>query len=359
MNLYKIILVAGLSFLWMTDSLCQKYSNEFLSIGIGARARGMGNAAVAGTNSVAAGYWNPAALGHLSLEGPQLGAMHTEQFGGVAKFDYLGAVLPTANENRTFGLSMIRFGIDDIPNTLTLYEADGSINYDNIVPFSAADYAFLGSISQKLNIGKGNFYVGGNAKIVYRQIGSFARSWGFGIDASLLYTTEKWRFGFVVRDATNTFNSWSFSLTDAEKDVLSVTGNDLPINSVEKTAPQLILGIAKPFRLNDKWNLLAEVNGIATTDGRRNTLLSADPISIDVAVGLEFDFKELIYLRVGVNNFQRESNFDTSDFLTIQPNMGIGLHLGPFRIDYAFTDVGEQRNQTYSHVVSLIFDWKR
>lgn len=359
MKLIKYILLP-LSFLFvLTDSYCQKYSNEFLSIGIGARARGMGNAAVASTNSVVAGYWNPAALGAIELKGPQVGAMHTEQFAGVAKFDYLGVVLPIANQDRKFGLSLIRFGIDDIPNTLSLFDADGTINYDNIVPFSSADYAFLGSYSQKINTKKGNLYVGGNAKIVYRQIGPFASSWGFGIDASLLYFSKKWRLGLVVRDASNTFNAWSFNLSDEEKNVLSLSGNDLPINSVEKTKPQITLGIARSFKMNDNWDLLTEMDWIATTDGKRNTLISADPISLDLAIGAELDFKDLIFLRLGVNNFQKESNFDTTNFLTIQPNLGIGLKIQQFKIDYAFTDIGEQRNQTYSHVISLIFELKK
>lgn len=348
-----------LTYFAVTETYGQKYSNEFLSIGIGARARGMGNASIASTNSVFASYWNPAALGTLELEGPQFGAMHTEQFAGVAKFDYLGAVLPLSKKDRKFGLSLIRFGIDDIPNTLSLFEADGTINYDNIVPFSAADYAFLGSYAQKLTTKKGSLYVGGNAKIIYRQIGPFATSWGFGLDASLLYVGKKWRLGLVVKDATNTFNAWSFSLTDAEKSVLSLTGNDLPISSVEKTSPQITLGVAKPIKLNNNWNLLAEMDWIATTDGRRNTLISADPISLDLAIGIELDFKNLLFFRLGANNFQRESNFDTQDFLTIQPNLGVGLQIQQFKIDYAFTDVGEQRNQTYSHVISLIFSLKR
>ena len=348
----------ALLFTGLNDSLAQKYSNEFLAIGIGARARGMGNAAVASTNSVFAGYWNPAALGALELTSPQFGAMHTEQFGGVAKFDYLGAILPLSNQNRKFGVSFIRFGIDDIPNTLSLFESDGSINYDNVVPFSSADYAFLGSFSQKLTTKKGDLYVGGNAKVVYRQIGSFANSWGFGLDAALLYFGKKWRIGLVVKDATNTFNAWSFSLSDAEKDVLSITGNELPINSVEKTSPQISLGIARPFPINDNWDLLVEMDWIATTDGKRNTLISADPISLDLAFGMELDFKDLLYFRFGVNNFQKESNFDTDNFLTIQPNLGVGLKIQQFKIDYAFTDIGEQRNQTYSHVISLIYTLK-
>ena len=359
MKLIKYTLILLIPTFFLTEVNAQKFSNEFLNIGIGARARGMGNATVASTNSVFAGFWNPAALGALDLDAPQFGAMHTEQFAGVAKFDYLGAVLPLAKKGSKFGISVIRFGIDDIPNTLSLFEADGTINFDNIVPFSSADYAFIGSYAQKINTKKGKLYVGGNAKVIYRQIGPFANSWGFGLDASALYFGKKWRVGLVIKDATNTFNAWSFNLSDEEKNVLSLSGNDLPINSVERTKPQITLGVARPFQLNDKWGLLAEMDWIATTDGQRNTLISADPVSLDLALGFELDFKSLVFFRLGLNNFQRESNFDTTDFLTIQPNIGIGLKIQQFKIDYAFTDVGEQRNQTYSHVISLIFNLKR
>jgi hypothetical protein len=40
----------------------QKYSNEFLAIGVGADAYGMGNAVVASADGVSAAYWNPAGL---------------------------------------------------------------------------------------------------------------------------------------------------------------------------------------------------------------------------------------------------------------------------------------------------------
>ena len=356
MKFFKLVL---LILLIGEVGFAQKFSNEFLAIGIDARARAMGNATVASTNTVTAGFWNPAALATIEEDGIQVGAMHTEQFAGVAKHDYLGAVLPLRSANRKIGISLIRFGIDDIPNTLSLFEEDGTINFDNVVPFSAADYALFFSYGQRVNTNRGNLFVGGNAKVIYRQIGSFASSWGFGLDAAALYKINDWKFGLVVRDASTTFNAWSFSLSEQERNVLSVTGNDLPINSVERTQPQITLGIARQFTLNQKWSLLTELNAIATTDGKRNTLISADPISADIAFGVEFGFKELLYLRAGINNFQKDDNLFTQDFLTIQPNIGIGLHIAPFRVDYAFTDVGEQRNQTFSHVISLIFDIRR
>ncbi|MDX5435732.1 MAG: hypothetical protein LPK03_00955, partial [Pontibacter sp.] len=39
-----------------------KYSNEFLNIGVGGRALGMGNVQSALATDATAGYWNPAGL---------------------------------------------------------------------------------------------------------------------------------------------------------------------------------------------------------------------------------------------------------------------------------------------------------
>ena len=131
----------------------QKYSNEFLSIGVGANSLALGNAVTANVNDVTAGYWNPAGLANISAEeGLLLGAMHSEWFAGITKMDYLGFSLPMAQSNRRLGVSLIRFGVDGIPNTLSLYNSDGSVNFDNVTEFSAADYAFIFSYAQPLKI---------------------------------------------------------------------------------------------------------------------------------------------------------------------------------------------------------------
>ena len=69
--------------------------------------------------------------------------MHADYFGGIAKYDYLAVAMPIQNNKRALGISILRFAVDDIPNTLFLVEPDGSINYNNIQTFSSADYAFL------------------------------------------------------------------------------------------------------------------------------------------------------------------------------------------------------------------------
>ena len=348
-----VFLLLVLSIQW---SFSQKYSNEFLSIGLSARAQAMGNSFVASVDDVTAGFWNPAALASIDMsKGIQIGAKHAEWFGGVGKYDYLGLAIPFDDHKRAFGVSMIRFGIDDIPNTLSLYEDDGSVNYDNIKPFSAADYAFLFSYAQKVHTDRGELFLGGNVKVVHRSIGPFAKSWGFGLDASVKYHLGKWKFGALLKDISNTFNAWSFNFTEDEKVILDLTDNTIPIKSLEVTRPQIILAAARKFDFG-KVGLTAELDMNMFMDGKRNTLISSYPFSLDPTIGFEADYKKFVFLRAGINNVQEDSDIGGRRFWTVQPNKGVGLKLYKLRLDYAFTDIGDNVNGTYSHVISMVLD---
>jgi len=352
----RLILFAVL-LLVANSAFSQKYSNEFLNIGVGARAQAMGNAFVASADDVTAGFWNPAALAAIDMKkGIQIGAMHAEWFAGVGKYDYLGVAIPFKDGKRALGITAIRFGIDDIPNTLSLYNDDGSVNYDNVKPFSAADYGFLTSYAQSIYTDAGKLYVGGNVKVVRRTIGPFASSWGFGIDAAVQYHRNKWRFGALFKDITTTFNAWKFNFTDEEKQVLELTNNTIPIKSLEVTRPSLTMGAAYKMDFGKKLGLLAELDMTMFFDGERNVLLSGNAFSYDPTLGFELNYGKFVFLRAGVNNIQKDTNIDGSQFWTVQPNMGVGLKIYQLRIDYAFTDIGDNSNQTYSHVISLLVD---
>ena len=340
-------------FSWLLHA--QKYSNEFLSIGVGARAQGMGTAVIASQQDVYAAAWNPAGLAALPADrGLEIGAMHAEWFGGVGNYDFLGVTLPLSNGNQRLGFSLIRFGIDQIPNTLSLYEADGTINFDNVTEFSAADYAFLGSYARAYFRPKGVLRVGGNVKVIHRSIGSFASSWGFGLDLGAQYALGDWTFALLGRDITTTFNAWSITFSDDERAILELTGNEVTPKSVETTNPTVMLGAARHFSLTEQIGLTAEVNVIATTDGKRNTLVSADPVSIDPAIGFEADYGQFVFLRAGVSQLQRIQDFGGTETLNSRPALGLGLKIGQLHVDYAYTDLGDNEGRsTYSHVVSL------
>lgn len=340
-----------LSFNVYSQTVAPKYSNEFLAIGVGADALGMGNAVVANTGNVMSSYWNPAGLTKVD-KWLDVGLMHSEYFAGIAKYDYLG-LAHSIDKKSTIAFSAIRFGVDDIPNTTQLIDNNGNVDYDKITTFTAADYAFLLSYARKLKIE--GLSAGGSFKVVYRKVGDFAKSWGFGLDAGLQYQRgEHWKFGAVLRDATSTFNAWMFTLDAATKEVFERTNNEIPENGLELTMPRLILGSHAKYPLGQKGLYVAsELNLDITSDGRRNTLIKSGLFSIDPKLGVEFGFKNYVAIRAGITNMQYVKNFDDSQSLNVQPNIGIGLNLKSVYLDYAFTDIGDASVALYSHVISL------
>jgi hypothetical protein len=243
-------------------------------------------------------------------------------------------------------------------------EPDGTINFSNIQTFSSADYAFLISMAQEKTFRNGMKFNGGvNAKVIHRKAGSFASAWGFGFDAGAQFSYKRWRLGAVVRDVTTTFNAWSFNLNDKMREVFYVTQNEIPVRSSELTAPRLILGGAYAIPVTTHFNLLAEVNMDITFDGRRNALAASSFASVDPRIGLEASWKQVLFIRAGVNNFQRA--LDDADVTATrkiwiyQPSLGAGFKINNLQIDYAFTNLANQANPLYTHVFSLKADLKK
>ena len=351
----NLIILFAVAFFWSDYShgqtIAPKYSNEFLAIGVGADALGFGQAVVASTGSSYSGYWNPAGLTAVD-KWLDVSLMHSEYFAGIAKYDYLGLV-HSLDDKSTLSFSAIRFAVDDIPNTTQLIDNNGNIDYDRITLFTAADYGFLLSYARKTRIPDLNF--GGSAKIIYRKVGDFAKSFGFGLDFGAQYSIEdKWKFGAVIRDATSTFNGWMFTLNEETKEVFERTGNEIPQNGLELTLPRMILGVYRKIDLGKKgFHIDTEIDADITTDRRRNTVIATDVVSIDPHMGLAFGFKKYATLRMGVNNFQYVKNFDDSRTLNFQPTVGVGVQIKNFAVDYAFTDIGDVSVALYSHVISL------
>jgi hypothetical protein len=330
----------------------RKYSNEFLNIGVGARALGMGNANVTSVNGVYSGYWNPAGL--LSQKNDiEIGLMHAEYFAGIAKYDFIGAS-KRIDSNSVAGISILRFGVDNIPNTLDLVDANGNIDYNRVSTFNAVDFAALISYARVLPKLKG-VEIGGNFKIIRRKLGEFAGAWGFGLDLGAKYNYKGWSFAAMGRDITGTFNAWSYSLDEKQIATLQQTGNEIPTASLEITTPKLILGVAKKTNVwKDRISILGEVNFINTFDGMRNTVIKSEIWSMEPAMGLEIGYKDFIFLRGGLGNIQKQLNDRATVYVTtVQPNFGVGVKYKIFTLDYALTDIGDRSVALYSNIFSL------
>lgn len=348
----KPFLVAFLFASYFANSQsARKYSNEFMNIGVDAAALGMSNAKVASTDDVNSGYWNPAGLIH--LEDKQVSLMHASYFANIAQYDYAGFAMPIDNES-AWGISLIRFGVDDILNTTQLIDNQGNIDYNRISLFSTADYGFTFSYARKLKIP--GFQYGVNAKVIRRIIGDFANSWGFGFDVGIQFERDDWQFGLMVRDVTTTYNIWNIDQKEYEKikDAIPGENQEIPEDS-EITMPTAQLGMAKKFIIRYDYSILAAAN-LNMRFSRTSDIISTEAVSIDPALGFEFGYTDLVFLRAGVGNFQKTIQLDGGERVGFQPNIGVGFKYKGIQVDYALTDIGDQSAALYSNIFSVKVD---
>lgn len=323
-----------------------------MSIGVDAAALGMSNAVTAHTADVNSGYWNPAGL--LKMEDKQIALMHASYFANIAQYDYAAFAMPI-DDRSAFGVSLIRFGVDDILNTTQLIDNEGNIDYNRISLFSAADYGLTFSYARALPVQGFNYGV--NAKIIRRVIGKFASSWGFGFDLGIQYETrDEWKFGLMLRDITTTYNVWAIDDEEFQKIKNAVPGeNQEPPETSEITLPKAQLGMSKKFIIRYDYSLVAAAN-LNMQFTRTNDIVSSNIVSIDPAVGFEAGYIDLVFLRAGVGNFQNQVDILNSEKITFQPNIGVGFKYKGIQVDYALTDIGDQSAALYSNIFSLKVD---
>ncbi|OIQ21497.1 MAG: hypothetical protein BM557_04160 [Flavobacterium sp. MedPE-SWcel] len=323
-----------------------------MNIGVDAAALGMSNAVTAQTADVNSGYWNPAGL--LQVKDKQVALMHASYFANIAQYDYIAYATPIDSRS-AFGISLIRFGVDDILNTTQLIDSEGNIDYNRISLFSAADYGVTLSYARSLPLDGLNYGV--NAKVIRRVIGDFASSWGFGFDIGIQYETKNnWKVGLMLRDITTTYNVWNIDEEEyaTVRDAVPGENQELP-ETTEITLPKAQLGFAKKFMIRRDYSVLAAAN-LNMRFARTNDIVSTDVVSVDPAIGLEFGYIDLVFLRAGVGNFQDVQQLDGSDKLTFQPNIGVGFKYRGIAVDYALTDIGDQSAALYSNIFSLKVD---
>ena len=331
----------------------RKYSNEFMNIGVDAASLGMSSAVVGHTSDVNSSYWNPAGL--VQIEDNQLSLMHSSYFANIANYNYIAFAKPLDSRS-TIAVSFIRFGVDDILDTTQLIDEQGNVNYDRINLFSAADYALTFSYARKLPITGINYGV--NAKVIRRIIGDFASSWGFGLDLGIQFqSNNNWNVGLMIRDITTTFNAWSINEDKFSQIQEAVEGQnqDIP-EGTEITIPKIQFGVSKLFNFSYDYTLRTELD-LNIRFEENNDLLSSSFASVNPALGFEFGYTDLVFLRAGMGNFQNELQIDNSEDLTFQPSFGVGFKYRGIQLDYAFTDIGDQSVALYSNVFSLKLDF--
>ncbi len=283
-----------------------KYAGEFLNLGVGGRALGMGGAYIALARDVSATYWNPAGL--VNIEYPQIMLMHSQQFAGVVKYDFGSFAVPFG-AHRSLGFSLIRLGVDDIPET-RLKDPNQRLSEANqpyvLRTFSDAEYALFLTYAVRRSQ---NFSFGGNVKIIYKGLGNHS-AWGLGFDIAALYNPfGNLNVGLNLQDVTSTVLAWD-------------TGRR------ELIVPALKAGLAYPLALPGLGGFMSPALDLEMRfEGRDYAAqFGAGPVSFDTHFGWEYQ-RELLALRFGS---------DVGQF-----TVGAGIGLPKLQIDYAFLSHGD------------------
>ena len=325
-----LLMLAGSPVRATAGAAVAKYAGEFIAIGVGGRALGLGGAYSALANDVTAGYWNPAGLSRIMY--PQVTLMHDERFGGLVNYDYAAFALP-AGVSTSFGISLIHLGVDDIPNTQNAgVDINGNpvppdqlqklagIDPSRITYFNAADWAFYFSYSKKAGE---QFSYGANVKFIRRELGS-ASATGVGFDLGIQYApTDRLAIGANAQDITTTLIAWN----TGRNELISPTLKAGTAYLIDLFGGQLAPAIDIDFRF----------------EGRKSASNAhIGRVSMDFHSGLEFDYKNLAALRIGY-----------SDIKSL--NIGTGIHLPKLDIDYSFARFDRSQDIGDTHRISLTF----
>ncbi len=309
------------------------YGNEYLKIGSSARGTAMGNAVASLSSGAEALYFNPANITKLTNTF-DITATHSEYFGDMANYDFVSIAFRN-DTNSAIALGFVRFGVDNIPNTLYIYN-NGTFDLNAIQYFSVSDNAvFLGysrRYTDKLNIG-------GTLKIIYRHQGQFANAYGFGLDLGASYKYKDWILSAIARDALGTYTAWFFSTDSVMASVFAQTGNDLPHNKIEVTLPWLTLSLAREFTIKSLYHIRTELDLVNYFEGRGSGIINTPLFNSSPQIGLEADYKKIIFIRMGAYNFQRLPYYRNGTYSTkinFFPSLGIGLKYKTVELDYSF-----------------------
>ena len=332
----KLFVLLSILFISFTSINAQtvfgKYAGEFMAIGVSGRALGMGNAFVGIADDVTSGYYNPAGLANLNY--PQISLMHSEQFGNLVNYDYASVGIPFGTD-MSFGISVMRLGVDGIPDTRNAL-IDGQtgelindinniyarLDYDRITEFSNQDWAFYLTFAKRLS---DKFYWGANIKIIRRDIAEFGAT-GVGFDFGAYYMPiDNLTLGLNAQDITTTLVAWD----TGRNELISPT---LKIGGAYKITG-FLGGYIMPVLETD---VRFENRQFAST-------VNLGPVSFDMMAGLEINIENLVYLRGGYSDVK-------------QVTIGAGVKLPKLNIDYSFArfSASEIDRLPDSHRISLI-----
>jgi hypothetical protein len=288
-----------LIFIFASGVLSAQSVYEFLRMNYSPRAAALAGSYVANNDDPDVMFYNPAGLGALEkqpvsfsfvkhlLDINSASLTYSREFEGIGRF--------------AAGVQYISYG--------SFTEADEFGNQTG--EFGAGDFSFTLSYA---NILAENFFYGVNVKFIYSSIADYS-STGAAFDVGLQYVipSSRWNFGFSIVNIGGQISSY----VD--------TKEDIPLDmrlGFSKTLAHLPLTFYFQFsRLSDDYGNFG--------DRFSNFML-----------GAEIKISKVFALRFGFDNGKRKDMKvgTTAGFAGF--NLGLGVNVSGYRVDYAFSSLG-------------------
>lgn len=301
---------------------------QFLKIGVGSRALGMGGSTVASPNDISTVYWNPAGL-----------ALITNR---EAAFSHIDWLLDVNYDYAAFGIHFEDFGtLGAFVGVMTM----GEMLVRTVErPEGTGEYFGAGGLTAGISYARNlteNFAIGFNAKYIREFIWHESAS-GFAIDVGTFYRINflnETRLGASIANfgtKMKLFGRDLLVLTNTGPGGANVINTEHQVD--EYDLPLLFrIGVAVDAIKTESMRLTLETNAIHPNDNTEY-----------VNSGLEYAWNERIFLRAGYKSlFER----DTEQGLTL----GLGVNyrlvdLVTVKFDYAYQDFGRLKNVHYMTV---------
>lgn len=288
---------------------------QFLKIGVGARAAGMGYAFTAVANDATALYWNPAGIAWFNKS--KANVSYADWFADI-KYNYVGVAFPFSG-NSAIGLQVIGLSMGDMEET-TLESPEGTGRN-----FSASDLALGVTYARRMT---DKVSLGLTVKMIHQSIWEMTAN-AFAIDAGTTYKPSS--RVTVAMNISNLGTSTRFTggnLTQRDplpNDTQIITNKSLETFYYELPTTFRIAAAYQTVQ-TENFSLLTSVDGVHWNDNYEQLNL-----------GFEFTFLGVFALRGGYNYMpehnvkwldlerEQQQNWTTKTEFDAGLNFGFGL----------------------------------
>ncbi len=293
------------------------WPGEFLRMGVGARAMGMGNAYTAVEGDIYSSYFNPAGLAAMSESQLALSIRYMSMDRKFMHLVYGNRIGPDAD----FAISWIQSGTEGITGRDLNGRPTGSLEDKR----NAIFLTFSKNTGRWLSFGI-------NTKLTLWKLGNEdAKAYGFDV-GTVVRPVNKLALSLVIRDVNSRFiwktGQWNEKISG---------GDGQTMEKKDKFPFYYTFGLAYRIYM-DKLLLSAAMENVED-----------NPVGINI--GISYNLTERFTLRTGIYNYTSEDKMDSGSF-TYGFTLGVTNSIG---FDYAYVP-DDFANNSF-HIISFVMNY--